>query len=148
MLVRKNPATPNNFSVAIIVILFCSSVVVKIGKDELTCYMGVDLLRHGTISWPNSYSADKVLFTESSVLFNKLTGLYPFELLWFGSTRNGGGSRKSDRKWEIFNLGKRNEILRVDNRATQNRKQSSKKKPLSGDLISHCWFLSCFLRFI
>lgn len=36
---------------------------------------------------------------------------------------------ESDRKWEIFNLGKRNEILRVDCRATQNRKQSSKKKP-------------------
>lgn len=59
---KKNPATPNYFFVAIIVITsFSSSVVVKTGKDELTCYMGVDLLRRGTISWPNSYSADKVL---------------------------------------------------------------------------------------
>lgn len=35
---------------------------------------------------------------------------------------------ESDRKWEIFNLGKRNEILRVDCTATPNRKLSSKKK--------------------
>lgn len=34
---------------------------------------------------------------------------------------------ESDRKWEIVNLGKRNEILRADYKATQNRKQGSKK---------------------
>lgn len=44
---------------------------------------------------------------------------------------------ESDRKWETVNLGKRNESLPVDGRATQNRKQGS-KKALSGDLISHC----------
>ena len=48
-----------------------------------------------------------------------------------------GGGRESDRKWEIVNLGKRNESLPVDGRATQNRKQGS-KKALYGDLISRC----------
>lgn len=74
-------------------------------------------------SHSHTVKSRKKSLTESSVLVNKWTVSVCTALVW----QLEQGRRWRGRKWEVCSLGRSSEVLRVDCRAAQSRKQEQKE---------------------